>query len=77
MTSRTCAAITAVSPSSGPRRTASSTAVHDVRPGSRDAITGYGQPGIICQHPGFRCRAVPELRPLSQNRDIAAIPTAR
>ena len=47
-TSRTCAAVTSVSSSSGPRRTASSTAVQDVRPGSSAAITEYGQPGIIC-----------------------------
>jgi hypothetical protein len=37
--------------SSGPSRTASSTAVHDVRPGSSAAITEYGQPGIICACP--------------------------
>jgi hypothetical protein len=35
----------------GPRRTASSTAVQEVRPGSRAAITEYGQPGIICACP--------------------------
>jgi hypothetical protein len=30
----------------GPRRTASRTAVQEVLPGSRAAITEYGQPGI-------------------------------
>ena len=50
-TSRTRAAVTSVSSSSGPSRTASSTAVHDVRPGSSAAITEYGQPGIICACP--------------------------
>ena len=50
-TSRTPAAVTSVSSSSGPSRTASSTAVHDVRPGSSAAITGYGQPGIISAWP--------------------------
>ncbi len=48
MTSRTCVAVTVVSSSSGPRRTTSSTAVHEVRPGSNAAITEYGQPGTIC-----------------------------
>jgi transposase-like protein len=32
--------------SCGPRRTASSTAVQQVRPGSSTATTEYGQPGI-------------------------------
>ena len=39
--------MTAVSSSSGPSRTASSTAVQLVRPGSNAATTEYGQPGII------------------------------
>ena len=51
MTSRTWAAVTSVSSSSGPSRTASSTAVQEVRPGSSAAITEYGQPGIICACP--------------------------
>ena len=34
-----------------PRRTASSTAVHDVRPLSSAAMTEYGQPGLICAWP--------------------------
>ena len=51
MTFRTWAAVTAMSSSSGPRRTASSTAVQEVRPGSSAAITEYGQPGIICACP--------------------------
>ena len=51
ITSRTWAAVTSASSSSGPSRTASSTAVHEVRPGSRAAITEYGQPGIICAWP--------------------------
>ena len=38
-TSRTCAAVTSVSSSSGPRCTASSTAVYEVRPGSRAPVT--------------------------------------
>src|ERR1022692_1212686 len=50
-TSRTWAAVTTVSSSAGPRRTASSTAVQDVRPGSSAAMTEYGQPGIICACP--------------------------
>ena len=50
-TSRTWAAVTSVSSSAGPRRTASSTAVQDVRPGSSAATTEYGQPGIICAWP--------------------------
>jgi hypothetical protein len=50
-TSRTCAAVTPVSSSAGPRRTASSGAVQLVRPGSSAATTGYGQPGIICALP--------------------------
>src|SRR6266496_1188333 len=51
MTSRTCAAVTSASSSSGPRRTASSTAVQEVRPGSSAATTEYGHPGIICACP--------------------------
>src|SRR5213075_788590 len=51
ITSRTCAAVTAISSSSGPSRTASSTAVQEVRPGSSAATTEYGQPGIICAWP--------------------------
>ena len=43
--------MTAISSSSGPSRTASSTAVQDVRPGSSAATTEYGQPGIICACP--------------------------
>ena len=35
----------------GPSRTASSTAVQEVRPGSSAAITEYSQPGIICADP--------------------------
>src|ERR1019366_4235596 len=49
--SRTRAAVPSVSSPSGPSRTASSPAVHDVRPGSSAAITGYGQPGIISAWP--------------------------
>jgi hypothetical protein len=40
--------VTSVSSSSGPRGTASSTAIQEVRPGSKAAIIEYGQPGIIC-----------------------------
>ena len=47
MTSRTCVAVTLVSSSSGVMRTASSTAVNEVRPGSNAAMTEYGQSGII------------------------------
>ena len=48
MTPRTWAAVTAARSSSGPSRTASSSRVHDVRPGSSAATSEYGQPGIIC-----------------------------
>src|SRR5215469_16591547 len=51
MTSRTWQAVTSAASSSGPRRTASSTAVHEVRPLSSAATTEYGQPGIICACP--------------------------
>ena len=51
ITSRTCAAVTAVGSWSGPRRTASSSAVHELRPVSSAATTEYGQPGIICAWP--------------------------
>jgi hypothetical protein len=44
-------AVTSVAPSPGPRRTASSTTVQEVRPGSSAATTEYGQPGIICACP--------------------------
>ena len=44
-------AVTSVASSPGPRRTASSTAVQEVRPGSSAATTEYGQPGIICACP--------------------------
>ena len=47
MTSRTWLAVTAATSSSGPSRTASSTAVQEVRPGSNAAMTEHGQPGII------------------------------
>jgi hypothetical protein len=50
-TSRSCAAVTAVSSSPGPSRTASSSAHQEVRPGSRAATIEYGQPGIICAEP--------------------------
>jgi hypothetical protein len=46
MTSPSCPAVTAVVSSAGPRRTASRTAVHDVRPVSSAATIEYGQPGI-------------------------------
>ncbi len=43
-TSRTCAAVTAVGSWSGPRRTASSSAVHELRPVSSAATTeGYDE----------------------------------
>ena len=48
MTPRTWAAVTAARSSSGPSRTASSSRVHDVRPGSSAATSEYGQPGMIC-----------------------------
>ena len=51
MTWRTWAAVTSVSSSSGPSRTASSTAVQLLRPGSSAATKEYGQPGIICAFP--------------------------
>ena len=51
ITSRTWQAVTSVSSSSGRSRTASSTAVQLVRPGSSAAMTEYGQPGIICALP--------------------------
>ena len=44
---RTWVAVTSVSSSSGPSRTASKTEVHEVRPGSKAATKEYGQPGII------------------------------
>jgi transposase len=43
---RQWSAVAAVASSAGPSRTASSSAVHDVRPGSRAATNEYGQPGI-------------------------------
>ena len=46
-TSRSCAAVTSVSSSSGPSRTASSGAVQLVAPGPSAATNEYGQPGII------------------------------
>src|SRR6266508_2252518 len=49
MTSRTWSAVTAVSSSPGPRRTASSSAVHEVRPTSSAATKEYGQPGMNCE----------------------------
>jgi hypothetical protein len=53
-TSRSCAAVTSVASSSGPSRTASSGAVHDVAAGPSAATTEYGQPAIIC--PALRPR---------------------
>jgi hypothetical protein len=50
-TSRTWAAVTCVASSCGPRRTASSGSVQEVRPGSSTATHEYGQPGIICAFP--------------------------
>ena len=49
--SRSWAAVTSVASSAGPRRTASSGSVHDVRPGSSATTQEYGQPGIICAFP--------------------------
>jgi hypothetical protein len=43
--------VISVSSSAGPSRTASSTAVQEVRPGSSAATKEYGQPGIICALP--------------------------
>jgi transposase len=51
MTSRIWAAVTSVASSAGPRRTASSGSVQEVRPGSSAATNEYGQPGIICALP--------------------------
>ena len=53
-TSRSWPAVTSVASSSGPGRTASSGAVHEVAPGPSAATTEYGQPGIIC--PALRPR---------------------
>src|SRR5258707_671284 len=50
-TPRTWAAVTSVSSSPGPSRTASSGAVQLVRPGSSAATTEYGHPRIICAFP--------------------------
>ena len=62
MTSRTCVAVTVVSSSSGVRRTASSTAVHDVRPGSNAAmITRW--PYQVPEHPEQISNAVRERAP--------------
>ena len=48
-TSRTWSAVTAVSSSPGPRRIASSSTVHEVRPVSSAATKQYGQPGMNCE----------------------------
>ena len=45
-TSRSWAAVTAVASSAAPSRTASSSAVQDVRPASSAATNEYGQPGM-------------------------------
>ena len=50
-TSRSWVAVTAVASSAGPSRTASNTAVQELRPVSRAATNEYGQPGIICACP--------------------------
>ncbi len=46
-TSRICTVVTAATSAPGSRRTASSTAVHEVRPVSNAATMEYGQPGTI------------------------------
>jgi len=53
----TWVAVTSVSSSTALSRTASSGAVHELRPGSKPATTEYGQPGIICALlcPARRC----------------------
>jgi hypothetical protein len=45
-TARTCPAVTSATSSSRPNRTASNTAIHDVRPGSNAATNEYGHPGM-------------------------------
>jgi hypothetical protein len=47
-TSRSCAAASSVSSSSGPVRTASSGSVHDDVPGPSAATNEYGRPGTRC-----------------------------
>jgi hypothetical protein len=47
-TSRSCAAVTSVSSSSGPSRTASSGSVQLDRPGPSAATNEYGHPGTTC-----------------------------
>jgi len=54
VTSRSWAAVTSVSSSSGPSRTASSGAVHELAPGPSAATNEYGQPGTCC--PAWRPR---------------------
>lgn len=67
---RICAHVIAVTSAPGGNRTASNSAVHEVRPVSSAATNEYGQPGII------RCSSLPRLGQLPAQRlhlDLAVV----